>query len=365
MYKANTLSVLLEASLSSEIEVSFGLVFQNLFDSFQDFRGQLLVDLNRLQVIIKLRFLGGTEQADRDIGVSQSPSKGQLSLAASKFLGDSTKTLESLVGFFLLFGREVSFEDALQQWVFRVESGSFRDGFVILAGQDTTSQWGPDSSTHLVVSEEEGIFLFESFSDHHGVLRLFNNGSDEAKSVTAGIGFSNSISRPFRSTPVEGLSVVDEIVEGSAGFFDGSGIIGSVAEDNIDVVQLESLEGVVAAFNDVLAGKTHVVNTSTTEEELGGDNDLFSGEIELLESLTEGDFTLALAVTFSSVEEVDTIVERLLDQFLGSFFSLGIIGGKPVTETEDGDLETSGAEESVFHFSLGGFSHGEIGRAHV
>ena len=117
-------------------------------------------------------------------------------------------------------------------------------------------------------------------------------------------------------------------------FLKGSLVVGAVGEDNIDVVELETLEAGLAAFNNVLPrAAVHVWLRGVVEEKFGRHDVVLARNVERLESNAHLDFCGAACVAFCSVEEVDSSVPALLHrfsaQFLG-FFSVLVVG-KTVT----------------------------------
>lgn len=94
----------------------------------------------------------------------------------------------------------------------------------------------------------------------HIVLRLLHDRPDEAKPVCHPPRRHDLVRVPFRSSPVKRLTSVDKVIEGPHGLLHGCVAVGSVGVDNINIVELKSLEGLVHSFNDVLARQTGVVD---------------------------------------------------------------------------------------------------------
>jgi len=193
--------LLISSSLSlrhlSEVIFDFRLVSNEFINLSNNLRSQLLVNLDSLNIVLNLLNLGGTENSSGDISVAQNPSKGQLSLAAAKFFSDLAETLKGLESGFLLGVTEVLAPDIVHQRVLAVISGSFRDTVVILASQDTASQWGPDGGSHAESLEEAGILDFHILSVEQVVLGLFDDGADEAILVADVMSFHDSVGTPL------------------------------------------------------------------------------------------------------------------------------------------------------------------------
>lgn len=69
----------------------------------------------------------------------------------------------------------------------------------------------------------------------HRVLGLLADGSDEVVLVGDVVSLLELLSGPLAGSPVEGLSVVDDLSEGSDDLLHRDGGIVSVSEDDVDV----------------------------------------------------------------------------------------------------------------------------------
>jgi hypothetical protein len=91
----------------------------------------------------------------------------------------------------------------------------------------------------------------------------------------------NLVSIPFTGSPIEGFAMIDQIIHGSHGFFDGSLVIRSMTEDEVDIVQLrdesstdeednlQTLQWSIASFDDMLSGKASVIDSFSTPKNFG------------------------------------------------------------------------------------------------
>ena len=71
--------------------------------------------------------------------------------------------------------------------------------------------------------------------------------------------------------------------------------------------------------HDVAAGGADVVAAGAgAAVDLGGDDDVFAGDVEVLEGLAEGGFGLALGVDVGGVDEVDAGFDGGLDEGVGA-----------------------------------------------
>jgi hypothetical protein len=89
---------------------------------------------------------------------------------------------------------------------------------------------------------------------------LFDNRTDEPQTVGYGPCFFDLRGEPFGCTPVESLAAVDEVVEGADCFLDGRVAVWAVGVQDVDVRQLEALEGGFGGFDEVFAGEAKVVD---------------------------------------------------------------------------------------------------------
>src|ERR1035438_3695430 len=125
-----------------------------------------------------------------------------------------------------------------------------------------------------------------------------------------------------RGSEVPDLSLVDEVAEGAEGLFDVGGLIGSMYLVQVDVVGLQSLQAVLDLGHDptpgVALGQWIVAHLSV---DLRCEN--HAGSVDRRQSLADDLFGFALGVHVSGVDEVDSGVERLVDD-LDRFFVVGV-----------------------------------------
>jgi hypothetical protein len=127
------------------------------------------------------------------------------------------------------------------------------DTIIILSSQNSSSQWRPYCGPIFVLRENSSVFILELISRNHGILRLLNNRLVKVKSFANLNCFGNSISRPLRGTPVECLVVLNNPVHGTASLLKRGFIVRSMAENNIDIIELEAAQHSVNGFDYVLA----------------------------------------------------------------------------------------------------------------
>lgn len=92
----------------------------------------------------------------------------------------------------------------------------------------------------------------------HIVLGLLDDGLVPAILFANADCCCNSRRSPLGCSPVKSKAFLNNVVHGSASFFEGTLVVRSVRKDNINVVKLQTLEGVLKAFDDMLA-RHHLV----------------------------------------------------------------------------------------------------------
>ncbi len=165
------------------------------------------------------------------------------------------------------------------------------------------------------------------------------------------VGLEDAFGRPLAGAPVEGLALVDDVVHGADGFLDGGVEVGAVAEDQVDVVELEALQRGVGALDDVFAGEAAVVRAFAAPVDLGGDDVVGAFPAGLGEDGAHDFLGDAVGVDLGVVEEVDAGVPGGVHAFGGEVLVHLRSEGHPRTEAESRDLETRVAEKTIFHES--------------
>ncbi len=87
----------------------------------------------------------------------------------------------------------------------------------------------------------------------------------------------------------------------------------------VDIVSLQAAKTGVDAIHDVSARGAYVVAAGAhATEDLGGENDVLAGNVQVLEGLPEGLFAFTFRVDIGSVNEVDAGIDGGLDEIIGS-----------------------------------------------
>ena len=183
------------------------------------------------------------------------------------------------------------------------------------------------------------------------VLGLLGDGGVEVVAVAEGEGLGELGGGPFAGAPVEDFALHDEVVHGAAGFEDGRGGVGAVAVVEIEVVHLETLEGVVAGLDEVFAGEAGLVGfiVFPAEEGFGGHDVTAAAPLRLFEDVAHDEFGFAVGVGLGVVEEVHAGVVGGVEEFFGDGVADLFAEGDPGTEGEGGDLQAGAAEGAVEH----------------
>jgi hypothetical protein len=141
----------------------------------------------------------------------------------------------------------------------------------------------------------------------------------------------NKRTKQGNAPPVQRVAVVDDPVEGTDSLFKGRSGIVAVSKDNVDVVELETLQRRLGTLDDVLArvallvgvrlasAKEDCEELNERQEEgageggkrtLGGNDELGAVDLELLEDASHLDLGLSVRVDLGVVCASETDSER-------------------------------------------------------
>jgi hypothetical protein len=110
-----------------------------------------------------------------------------------------------------------------------------------------------------------------------------------------------------------------------------------MGKDNVDVVESQVLERDVETLNDVLSRQTSGIlglASLSTEEDLGGNDNVSSVPAELLDNSTHLSLGFSCRVGLGIVEHVDTVVETGLHEVFDNVTFLGITDAAFLTVSE-------------------------------
>jgi len=123
-------------------------------------------------------------------------------------------------------------------------------------------------------------------------------------------GSCNLPSLPVRTADVSDLTLSDESIERAQSLFDRSDVVVSVDLVKIDVICLQATEARFDGVHDMSTGGTHVVASGARPAiDLGRENNVLAGNVEILERLSEGLLAFTRRVDVRRVEEIDTSID--------------------------------------------------------
>ncbi len=283
------------------------VVLHDGLDAHDDLRSDLLDHVQGAEGLLELRGVASAHDGGRDVLVAQAPGEGELALGAAEVLGDVAELLDAgkdtLPG---LLGRhtgEVEIREPLHaldreaRVLGKVVAGSA----VVLAGQNTAGKRGPDGAAELLLLEETLVLDLEALAVEERVLALLHDRANQAQTLSGVLGNLNVLGAPLGGAPVEGLALVDDPVHRANGLLDGGMDVGAVAVNDVDVVELETLQAGSKTLNNVLAGAALVVGLEVlavvaAPEDLGGDDNVRARYVELPQDLAEADLGLTILV---------------------------------------------------------------------
>lgn len=187
-------------------------IAQNRVDLGQDLRSQLLDDLESGNVLVDLLGTRGTDDSGRNVLVGQDPGKGQLgqSNVVTKLGSNGAQRLD--LGKLLLPGlvakRLAVADGELVTGLSQTAAGRGLVDTVVLATQDTLLEGRPDGQAQAVLLVQVAELILDLAADEQVVLRLLNNGADQAELVSGAPGIGDLGGSPLRGTPVEDLALV-------------------------------------------------------------------------------------------------------------------------------------------------------------
>ena len=87
----------------------------------------------------------------------------------------------------------------------------------------------------------------------------------------------------------------------------------------VDIVGLEAAKAGFDGVHDVSARGAYIVAAGTdATEDLGRENNILAGDVEILEGLAEALFAFTFGIDVGRVEEVDAGIDARLDELVGT-----------------------------------------------
>lgn len=236
------------------------LVVQDLVNLGQNLRRQLVHNFQRLDVLIHLLGTAGTRDGRADIVVLEHPGQRQGSLLDAQPLGNGLQLVDAVDNLLpgLLVGALPVASD--EGHLGLGEARVVRNAVLVLAGQDALVQRGEDGEAQAVLAVQELEVALDLCAVEHVVRRLLHQRSDQAQPVGHAPRLGDLNAGPLRGAPVKGLAGVDDVVEGADGLLHGRLAIGTVGVDEVDVLEVQALQGGVDTLDNVLSGEAQVVD---------------------------------------------------------------------------------------------------------
>ena len=302
----------------SAVHCGVGGGFEGVGDLLEELRGELLPQPQRGHVIIDLRSLSRANDRRRDLVVFQAPRERQRGHGAAELIGDRFEVFHLRNRHLLALLVHIRIVEERLAHFPGDSSAILGDLIDVLPGEHASGEGRPNRRPVVVVLEKRQELFLHLLSVEKVVLALIAGRRVQLEPLADPDGLLDLVGRPLGGAPVEGEALADQPVEGSALLLHWDLVIGSVREDHVGVVDLESLEGGLAALDDVLSGEAnrvmrHRVGSVGAPENFDGDDELLAVHIQSFEALPGDDLGAALIpVELSGIEHVDPTVPGLL-----------------------------------------------------
>jgi hypothetical protein len=138
---------------------------------------------------------------------------------------------------------------------------------------------------------------------------------------------------PFRGSPVECFTRVDDMGESPDNFLHGSRLIRSMSHDNINIVQLQPFQRIIHSLQQMFPTQPNLVwritltliqenqRTYSAPEKFSGDDKIFSFPFKCFNCFSHGNFTFSVSVDFCAIEKVDSVFPGFVHTFQSEFFT--------------------------------------------
>lgn len=293
-----------DSPLSVERGRGLGLVVQHGLDLLLDLGRQLVQQGQRLDVVVDLLDLGGAQDDGADVGVAGGPGEGELRRVAAQPLGDLGQLLD-LLDLGLALVRLQALDRVLEELLVGREPRALGDAVVVLARQQAAGEGAPDGGAVVELVEQRLELDLEPLAVEGVVLRLLGDGGDQVVLLGKPGGLGDLLGAPLAGAPVvRQVEVADGLCEALDDLQEGRADIGAVGEDDVDVGGLQALQAGLEALDDVLPRQAAGVGLLATraEEDLGDQDVLVAGPVELLEGGAHLDLAGTVGVDLGGVE---------------------------------------------------------------
>ena len=223
------------------------------------------------------------------------------------------------------------------------------DAVLVLAGQHTRGERGPDRRPEPDTPVQRVVLTLEAVTMEHVVLRLLHRGRCQAELTGDTVRLLDLLRTPFRGAPVEHPALPDQRVHRPNGLLDRRLEIGPVAEEQIEVLQLEALQRRVTGVHHMLAVQATLGRQVAAPIDLARDAPGVAAPTEVLQRLAHDLLGLTSRVDLGVVEEIHAAVVGRAHDFLGLLDADLERERDPGSEGESADLEARASEAPIFH----------------
>ncbi len=144
-----------------------------------------------------------------------------------------------------------------------------------------------------------------------------------------GICLGNLLRAPFRRAPIEHLALVDEIAHRPRGFLNGRLGVGPMAEVEIEIIDLEPFQRLVAGLHDMLAAQPFLIGLLAAPKDFAGDKKRIARPVLLAKDISHHRLGTAAGVSLGVVEEIDALVVGRGHQVSGDIVANLLTEGDP------------------------------------
>ncbi len=220
--------------------------------------------------------------------VLDTPGEGDFDESRLKVFFDVVfKGLEGGDGFLRVEGSVEKLFVELSRFASKPVAFFLRNAVQMLSCEEASRQWTPGDQTIVILLEQFLVVEFHFLPDKQIVLILSTDGFMQVVLLAESECVEDILGVPVAGAPVKGLAVFDELVEGAADLFEGCVLVVAVGEEHVDVVELQTGEGLVDGLADVfsvdIGGAVRLGVVAGPD--LGGDDDVLAGDVEVFEDL--------------------------------------------------------------------------------
>ena len=192
-------------------------------------------------------------------------------------------------------------------------------------------------------------------------MRLLDDGGVEIVLRTETLRLGDLRDAPLARAPVEHLALGDEVVHRAGRLEDRRRGIGAVAVVEVEVVDLQAAERVVAGLDDMFAGETGLVGLVVlpAEEDLARNEVAAAAPAGFLQDRAHHEFGLAVGVGLGVVEKINAGVVGGVEELFRDGVADLLAEGDPRAEGERADLQAGFAERTMGHAHAGSMNSGD------